>query len=149
MREVLASEETLHGTDIAAALRFLNQVQKKKAVVFLVSDFMDRDYLKELRVTARKHDVVCCPISDPREERLEDAGLLEVQDPETGDLILVDTGSPALREAFRKSAADDLDELQRNLKRNKIDSMFLSTSRPLVDDVRRLFRQRQVRAGRG
>ena len=75
------STDTGVPADIAAALRFLNQVQKKKAVVFLISDFMDQDYLRELRVTARKHDVICCPLSDPREFDLVDAGLLEVQDP--------------------------------------------------------------------
>ena len=67
VREVLAAEETRHGTDIAGALRFLNNVQKRQAVVFLISDFMDHGYEQELRVTARQHDVICCPISDPRE----------------------------------------------------------------------------------
>lgn len=149
VREVLAAEETLHGTDIAAALRFLNNVQKRKAVVFLISDFMSPSYLKELRITARKHDVICCPISDPREMDLVDAGLIEVQDAETCELILLDSGSASVRSRFRDAAERDLTGLQAVFTRMKIDSMFLSTDRPFLDDVRKLFHQRQLRASRG
>jgi len=149
VREVLAAEETLRGTDIAGALRFLNNVQKRKAVVFVISDFMSPDYLKELRITARKHDVICCPVSDPREIELVDAGLIEVQDPETGELLLLDTGSRAVRDQFRRTAERDAENLQSTFTRLKIDSINLSTDRPFVDDVRKLFHQRQLRASRG
>ncbi|MBT7067932.1 MAG: DUF58 domain-containing protein, partial [Verrucomicrobia bacterium] len=91
VREVLAAEETRRGTDISAALRFLSNVQKRRAVVFIISDFMDRDYDRELRVMSRRHDVICCPVTDPRELQLVNAGLIEVQDPETGELCLLDT----------------------------------------------------------
>lgn len=149
VREVLASEETRHGTDIAGALRFLNNVQKRKAVVFLVSDFLDDGYVRELRVTAKKHDVICCPVSDPVEHDLPDVGLLEIQDPESGDLGLVDTSSRAVRNVFRDNARREQDALERMLRRLKVDTIALSTARPLVDDVRALFRRRQLRARRG
>lgn len=149
VREVLAAEETREGTDISAALRFLNSIQKRKAVVFLISDFMDKDYYKELRVTAKRHDVICCPISDPRENSLVNAGLLEMQDPESGDLVLVDTGSRSIRETFGKQANDENETLRSELRRLKIDSIFISTDRPLLDEVRKLFRERQSRASRG
>lgn len=149
VREVLAAEETRHQTDIASAFRFLNNVQKRRAVVFLISDFMDKDYTKELRVTARKHDVICCPISDPREFDLPDAGLIEIQDPETGALMLLDTSSGTIRDAFRKQAEKEQKKLRETFRKLKVDNIFLSTSHPLVDDVRKLFRQRQIRAGRG
>lgn len=149
VREVLAAEETRRGTDIAEALRFLNNVQKRKAVIFLISDFMDHNYERELRMTARRHDVICCPIRDPREYALQDVGLLEVQDPETGALVLLDTGSASLRDDFEKQAEDEYKGLLTQLRRFKIDAIQLDTSRPFVDDVRKLFRQRQIRAGRG
>ncbi|MBI2437877.1 MAG: DUF58 domain-containing protein, partial [Lentisphaerae bacterium] len=91
VREVLAAEETRRETDLRAALQFLNKVQKHRAVVFLISDFMTAGYENELRVTARHHDLIACPIADPRELCLPDAGLLEVLNPETGELLLVDT----------------------------------------------------------
>jgi len=149
VREVLAAEETRRGTDIAGALRFLNNVQKRKAVVFLISDFMDRGYERELRVTARKHDVICCPISDPRESELIDAGLLEVQDPESGALLLVDTSARAVRLAFRAAAERAEAQLREMFRKYRIDSLFLSTARPYAEEVRRLFRRRQIRIGRG
>lgn len=149
VREVLAAEETQHGTDIAAAFRFLHNVQKHKAVVFLVSDFLDRGYEREMRVMARKHDVICCPLSDPRESDLVDAGLVELQDPETGELVLLDTSSRHVREAFRRQSEKNQTDLRDRLRKLKIDSIFLSTDRPFIDDVRMMFRQRQIRAGRG
>lgn len=149
VREVLAAEETRHGTDIAETFRFLNNVQKRRGVVFLISDFMDKDYTKQLRVSAQKHDVICCPISDPHELDLADAGLIEIQDPETGNLLLLDTSSDAVRNAFKMQAEKDQKELRETFRKLKVDNIFLSTSRPFIDDVRKLFRQRQIRATRG
>ena len=142
VREVLAADETREGTDIAAALRFLNNVQKRKAVVFLVSDFQDSNYEKELRVTARRHDVIACPISDPCEWTLPNVGLIELQDPESGELLLVDTASTAVRNAFEARAAQDREALMRFFKRSGMDTVALSTDRAYIDDVRALFRRR-------
>lgn len=149
VREVLAAEETRRKTDIAGAFRFLNNVQKRRAVVFLISDFMAGNYEKELRILSRRHDVICCPVSDPREMELLDAGLLEVQDPESGDLMLLDTASSYVRNEFKKSADQEYKRLIEMFKKLKVDTIPLSTSRPFIDDVRKLFRQRQIRAGRG
>jgi len=148
VREVLAAEETQRGTDITAALRFLSNVQKRRAVVFIISDFMDSGYDNELRVISRKHDVICCPITDPRELQLVNAGLIEVQDPETGDLCLLDTSSRQVREAFRKHGETRFRDLAQQFRRLKIDTIWASTDRPFIDDVRKLFKQRQSRAGR-
>lgn len=149
VREVLAAEETRRGTDIAGALRFLNQVQKRRAVVFVISDFMAPNFDRELRVAAKRHDVVCCRIGDPRESTLPDAGLVEVQDPETGDVVVLDTSSRALRDAFAAEAAREQEAQTRSFRKLKVDLLSMSTDRPFVDDVHRLFRQRQVRAARG
>jgi len=149
VREVLAAEETRRGTDIAAALRFLNKVQKRKAVVFLISDFLDANYERELRTTARKHDLICCTVADPREREIPEVGILEVEDPETGALMLLDTGSRAMREAFAAKAAADAEALRLLFRRFRMDNLVLDTTQPFVEDVRRLFHQRQLRLGRG
>ena len=148
VREVLAAEETRHGTDLAGALRFLNGVQKRKAVVLLVSDFMCSDYIGELRTTAKKHDVICCPISDPVESQLPDVGLIDVEDPETGELMLVDTSSHSVRNSFAARAETERRELLETFKRLSIDCIQLDTIHPPVDEVRKLFRRRQIRARR-
>jgi uncharacterized protein (DUF58 family) len=142
VREVLAADETREGTDITVALRFLNNVQKRKAVVFLVSDFQDNNYEKELRVTARRHDVIACPISDPCEHELPDVRVVEMQDPESGELLLVDTSSSSVRREFMKKGTVEQERLTQFFKRTGIDSIHLSTAKPYIDDVRALFRRR-------
>ena len=142
VREVLAADTTREGTDITSALRFLNNVQKRKAVVFLVSDFQDEGYERELRMTARHHDVIACPISDPCEGALPNVGLIELQDPETGELLLVDTASSTVRSAFQARASKAVEQLLRFLKRTGIDMIRLSTDAPYIDDVRALFHRR-------
>lgn len=149
VREVLASEETRHGTAIAEALRFLNNVQKRRAVVILISDFIDKDYEKQLRVTAQRHDVICCPITDPRESQLPDVGLIEIEDSETGELRLLDTGSAAVRRHFEQQALAVNEALDLRFRRLKLDCIRMATDRPFIDDVRKLFKRRQLRAGRG
>ncbi len=149
VREVLAAEETTNGTDIAGALRFLNKVQKRKSVIFLISDFLDKDYEKEMRVVARHHDVICCPISDPREIDLPNVGLIELEDAETGELVLVDTSSSKLRSQFHQTAKEKQENLLTMFRKNKIDHIKLSTDKPFVNEVRQLFRKRQLRARRG
>ena len=149
VREVLAAEETRRGTDIAGALRFLNQIQKRRAVVFIISDFMDQGFERELRVTARRHDVICCSLSDPREMELPDVGVIEIQDAETGELEILDTSSASVREAFRGQARAETEALTRLFRKHKIDALHLSTGRPFIEDIHKLFHQRQTRAARG
>ena len=149
VREALAARETMHGTSIAAALRFLNNVQKRRAVVFLISDFCAPDFDRELRVTARRHDIICCHVSDPRESSLTNAGMLEIQDPETGQLRLLDTASKRHRALFRRNADANRTRLRGTFRRMGIDSVFVSTARPFIDEIILLFRRRQSRAARG
>ena len=144
VREVLAAEDNAEGgTDIAEALRFLNGVQKRRAVVFLVSDFMGcAGYEKMLRATAHHHDLVCVPVTDPAEGELPDVGLVELEDPETGELALVDTSSAAVRRAFATKADEDAAELKRMLLKTGVDTLRIDTASPYIDEVRALFRRR-------
>jgi len=148
VREVLAAEDdATGGTDIAGALRFLNGVQKRRAVVFLVSDFMTSaaemaNYEKLLRVVARRHDAVCIPVSDPAERALPNVGLAELEDPETGELVLVDTASPAVRRQFAVQAAREDEERNRFFARCGIDTVPVSTDRPYIQEIRALFKRR-------
>jgi uncharacterized protein (DUF58 family) len=148
VREVLAAAPTRRGTNIAEALRFLGRVQKRAAVVFLISDFMDQGYDRELRAAARKHDLVCVPVSDPRETELSPADLIEIEDPETGRLLWLDSRSRAVRREFRRRAEQSRLQLAETLRRRRIDSIWLSTDAPCVEDIRRLFHERQRRTRR-
>ena len=99
-------------------------------------------------MVARRHDLIVCHLSDPREKDLSDAGVIEVQDPETGFVFIVDTSSAAVRKKFRERAQAENAALDASFKRLKVDSLSLSTDRPYIDDIRRLFRLRQKRAQR-
>ena len=153
VREVLAAEDDAKGgTDIAEALKFLNSVQKRRAVVFLVSDFLSSgasnlkpqtsNLERLLRATSRHHDMVCVPVSDPAERELPDVGLVELEDPETGELVLVDTSSAAVRRRFAATAAEENEELKRFFLKTGIDTLTIATDRPYIDEVRGLFKRR-------
>ena len=151
VREVLAAEDDAKGgTDIAEALKFLNSVQKRRAVVFLVSDFLRtsqtsqtfQTFEKLLRATSRHHDMVCVPVSDPAERELPDVGLVELEDPETGELVLVDTSSAAVRKRFAATASEESEELKRFFLKTGIDTLTIATDRPYIDEVRGLFKRR-------
>ena len=98
-------------------------MQKRRAVVFLVSDFQSSGYEKELRVTARHHDMIAIPVSDPAENELPQAGLAELEDPESGELLLVDTSDAAVRRAFAETAAEQVAARDRFFARNGIDNV--------------------------
>ena len=153
VREVLAAEDDAKGgTDIAEALKFLNSVQKRRAVVFLVSDFLQSgastlkpqtsNLERLLRATSRHHDMVCVPVSDPAERELPDVGLVELEDPETGELVLVDTSSTAVRKRFAATAQEENEELKRFFLKTGIDTLTIATDRPYIDEVRGLFKRR-------
>ena len=158
VREVLAAEdEAKGGTDIEGALKFLNGVQKRRAVVFLVSDFLagngeggtgnvehgtGASLERLLRATARHHDMICVPVSDPAESELPDVGLVELEDAETGELMLVDTSSAKVRGAFAAKAESEREELTRFFRKTGIDTLSIATDKPYIDGVRALFKRR-------
>lgn len=102
IRELIEFKPKNKQTDIAAALRFLSSVMKKKAIVFMLSDFMDEDYDHTLKIAARKHDVTGIRIYDKREEAIPNLGMVQMQDWETGELVLVNTASKKVRTAYSK-----------------------------------------------
>lgn len=145
-REVLAAGEEARGaTDFAEALKFLNAVQKRKAVVFLVSDFLggtSQDWRTLLKAASRHHDMICATVEDPAESILPDVGLVELEDPETGSLALVDTSDPRVREAFSANSRARKEDLKRFFAKSAIDTLDLATNRPYIDEIRALFKRR-------
>lgn len=102
IRELIELEPKSSKTDIAEALRFFSGIQKKKAIAFVLSDFMGDNYNQALKIMAQKHDVTGIRIYDPREEELPNLGVLPLQDPETGQVHWVNTGSKALRKKLKR-----------------------------------------------
>jgi len=130
------------GTDIALALDYLGRVLHKRGVVFLVSDFLDKDFEKTLGVLARRHDLIAVTVADPRECALPDVGLMEIQDAETGAQVLVDTGDKEVRRRYEELAREKNDKLASLFKGTGVDHIELYTDRDYVLDLVKFFRKR-------
>ncbi|CAM4117028.1 DUF58 domain-containing protein [Zobellia laminariae] len=102
IRELLEFKPKSNKTNLAEALKFLSSVMKKKAIVFVLSDFIDEDYEKTLKISGNKHDVTGIRIYDEREESIPNLGMVQMQDAETGKVSLVNTQSKSVRMAYSK-----------------------------------------------
>ena len=102
IRELLEFKPKSNKTNLAGALKFLSSVMKKKAIVFVLSDFIDEDYEKTLKISGNKHDVTGIRIYDEREESIPNLGMVQMQDAETGKVSLVNTQSKSVRMAYSK-----------------------------------------------
>ena len=145
IRELLYFEPAGRGTNIPEALGFLNRVTRRKSVCFLVSDFLADGYEFAVRIARRRHDLIPIVISDPREWTLPRIGFVEMQDPETGEIALVDTGNRRVRERFaadRRLAAERRTTLFRRIDTEVID---LRTDESYVEPLVRFFRKRERR----
>lgn len=106
IRELIEFEPKSYKTDVSQALKFLSGVLKKKAIVFLISDFMAADYEQTLKIAAKKHDITGVRVYDEREEQMPNIGLVNMLDAETGENMLVNTGSKQVRLAYGKYYED-------------------------------------------
>ena len=145
IRELLYHEPQGAGTDIAEALQFLNRVTVRKSVCFLISDFLASGYEPALRIARQRHDLIPIVISDPRERTLPKAGLIELEDAETGRRVLIDTASRSLREAYRREAIRLTDDRERMFRRMDTEAIELCTDAPYVEPLVRFFRKREKR----
>ncbi len=145
IRELLSFEPKAGGTDVAGALEFLNKVLKRKAVVFLVSDFIDEDFERDLALTRTRHDLIPVRITDPRETSLPDVGLIELEDAETGERVVVDTRRTRVRDLFSEAGRQEQQSLTGLLRSMGADSLEISTDRPYMKDVMAYFRRRERR----
>jgi uncharacterized protein (DUF58 family) len=183
VRDLLAFQPRRRGTNISGALEFLGQVQRRRAMVFLLTDFLHsagsgsgtavppvrvenspagaqsqspnnqkagdfiqpRNFLTQLGMTNMRHDVVCLHLHDPRENTLPQAGLLTIEDAETGELLELDSKSGAVRARFAALNAERLAELDRRLIRTGVDTLRLNTAEPFAPALQRFF---EIRRGR-
>jgi hypothetical protein len=172
VREMLAFTPKKRGTDIPAALAFLNHTLHRRSIVFLLTDFLHsrgngeqsswsssfslspntlkrelqpRDVIQELGITNMRHDLVCLHLHDPRESSLPDAGLLTIEDAETGEILELDSARSSVRERFAATNAGRLEELDRALNRTAVDTLRLNTVEPFAQTLQRFF---EIRRGR-
>ncbi len=140
--------EPRRSTSIAAALEFCRQVLPRRAVLFLISDFLDDNYLGVLRHANRKHDVVAALITDPREAAMPPAGLVTLEDAESGKLRLVDTRSKSFRDDLAAGSQKRQDDLRKELRATGMDLVVFDASGSIVDPLLKFFREREQRLRR-
>lgn len=145
IREVLFFQPKKRGTNIPEALHYLNSVIKRRATVFVVSDFMAEGYEQVLRVANKRHDMIAVSVSDPRESELPDVGLAAVRDPETGEEVLVDTSDPTLRAAYAQAAVERAAQRDDTFRRARVDAIQIRTDQPYIQELHRFFRLRERR----
>jgi uncharacterized protein (DUF58 family) len=145
IREILYYQPKGTGTDIGGALEYFNRVIKRKSVVFLISDFLGENYFKPLQIANNKHDIISVKITDPRETVFENVGLIELEDAETGEVFLVDTGSADFRREFSAKATEDATLLKRGFQMINVDFINVRTDRSYIIPLINFFKMRERR----
>ena len=145
IREMLYFEPKGRGTNLAGALDYMNRVISRRAVVFMISDFMAPDFTKALTVTSRRHDLVAMPVTDPGESDLPDVGIVTLEDAETGAQIDVNTSSRAVRRGLFELNEERMRALGRLLRSRRVDVVPLSAAEDYLIPLRAFFEQRERR----
>ncbi len=142
IREILYFKPQGRHTDISVAIEHVNAMLKRKAIVFLISDFFTTDYERALRLTASKHDLIAVRIRDERENVLSDSGVLVFEDAETGEIRYIDTSSRAVRKRYWQYRQKHQQELTNLFRRSGVDEILLNTGKPYEDELVRFFQKR-------
>ena len=146
IREVIDLQPQHTGTDISAALHFLNTVVKKRSAAFLLSDFIDsHSWLDPMRIAARKHEIAAIQVYDKRDMQLPDIGLVRLRDMESGAYRWVDTSSPSARKAYNKLWYNRQQQIQQSAIQCGLDVAAISTDEDFVKALLGLFRRRSAR----
>jgi uncharacterized protein (DUF58 family) len=145
IREVLYHRAAGAGTSLTAALERLSRVSRRRAVVFIVSDFQDAGYERALRIARRRHDLIGIVVGDRREAELPDVGLMELLDLETGRRVVLDTSSAKVRRAYAERARRAREERRRQFRRMNLDAVEVRTGESFAEPLQRFFRARGKR----
>ncbi len=153
IRDILFFEPVGKRTNHKAALDYLNRVQRRKSVVFLISDFLDNQQpisenqplFTNLALTHQRHDLISIALSDPREFELPEVGLITLEDAETGEMVEIDTGSRHVRERYAKLAEERRAHFQSSMRKKGLDWIEARTDGPYLPALRQLFARRASR----
>lgn len=143
IRELLAMEPVKARTDITKTLEFLGRVQRRRCVLFLMSDFLGPDCSRALAIANQRHDCIAVTIGDPREMSLPDVGFVTLRDAETDELLELDTRHPKVRMLFAKAADERERVLTGSLRRANVDRLTIRTDQPYSNSLQRFFRARE------
>lgn len=149
IREILYFQPQGKNTDITSAIEYLMRVTSRRTVAFLISDFIASDYERKLRAANYRHDMIALRIADPREVKLPRVGLIELEDPESGERVLVNTRNDRLRKKFERLSKSRHAEQTRMFRSMNVDSVDIRTDSSYVEPLVRFFRMRERRLAAG
>jgi len=142
IRELIDFQPESHKTDIAGALRYFTNAIKKSSTAFIISDFIDKNFERDLTIANRKHDIVALQVYDIRETELPDVGLVKFKDAESGERIWVDTSDKRLRTTYKHAWGEGQLALQKSFTKSGVDLVTMSTSEDYVRVLMKLFKMR-------
>ena len=145
IRELLYFEPKKKGTDLGVALRYLDQVTTRRTVSFLISDFQTEGFEKDLRMANKRHDVVALAVTDPKEMKIPSVGILELQDSETGETVLVDTGSALFQKQYPILQGKRWHQLKKQFQSMNVDHVLIETGESYITPLVQFFRMREKR----
>ncbi|MCP9292867.1 MULTISPECIES: DUF58 domain-containing protein [Gracilimonas] len=145
IRELYTTKPTGTGTDIADALSYINRLLDRRAIVVLTSDFQDKDFEKQLRITNQKHDLVSIMINDHLEDELPDVGLVKIRDAETGAEKMIDTSSRKVRKSYKIRRMEQKAYIHDKMLKMKIDAVEVQTNESYVQPLMNFFKRRGSR----
>lgn len=145
IRELLAFKPKSTGTDLQKALRYLGRVQKRQCICFLISDFICQDYALDVKLAAKRYDLITIAITDPYETTFPDIGLTMIQDLETGEKSLVDTSNYTVQTHYASEASRRLNEFQKLIQKIGAGFISIKTNKPYTDALRKYFKERKKR----
>lgn len=143
--QLLDYQRSAKKTNLNLALETVSKIMKKRAIIFVVSDFLDSNYEQALKIVAQRHELVAVSVSDQREESLPKMGLVELKDYESGEVITVDTSSQAARDYFSKHASQRKRALKRSFRKMGIDLLPIHTQRPFIMPLAHFLQNRRKR----
>ena len=145
VREILYFQPKHRGTRLEVAIDYINRMLTRTSVVFLISDFMDEGFERSLRLASKRHDLIAIHLLDPRERSLPPAGLVEGEDPETGERALADLSHPGFRRDYEARARKRDENLDRLFKNLGVDRVVIDISQPYAEPLVRFFKAREKR----
>jgi uncharacterized protein (DUF58 family) len=145
IREVLSFEPEGNATDIKAALEFMNSAIKKRSIIFLLSDFMDEDYEKILRVVGKKNDLIGVVLDDRRENEIPPIGLIKFTDAETGEERWIDTSSQRVRSMMQQARKEAVAKRNSTFITSRLDRIHVQTGEDYIKPLVQFFRMRERR----
>ncbi len=145
IREILSFKRVGKKTDMAQALRYLNRVNKKSAVLFVISDFLTEGYEQPIRILSKKHDLIPVVIKDRMEKNLPELPVICFEDPETGECIEVDLRDKKIRREYEESSVEELASLRKFFRSLELDHLELSADGEYVAALNRFFKIREKR----